>query len=237
VFAVWEGGLSFHGGIIGGLLASYFFFRKVGIPFLEVMDSFAPGVSLGIMLVRIGNFMNGDILGFEWNGPWAMNFPHDDLHFSNASAIILRHPTELYGLVVGLICTLVAMVIWIETYETRRFATGATFMGFILSYSLVRSVIEEPFRDVPLPWKVVDPKIYGFGLFTTTQIVSFVLILVAIWGFTQLRVWEKRRLAAPPAPAPSEQVVAEAVQLHLPSNASRQVRRAAIREKSKHKKR
>jgi phosphatidylglycerol:prolipoprotein diacylglycerol transferase len=196
MFAVWKGGLSFHGGIIAGLLATYFFFQNKGVPFIEVMDAFAPGVSLGIILVRIGNFMNGDILGYKWDGPWAMNFPNDAYHLNNAGAIILRHPTEIYGMLVGLICLLISMVVWIETYETHRFPPGANYLGFVLSYSLVRSLIEEPFRDVPLPWKVVDPATHGYGLFTTTQLASVVLILVAIWGMTQLRKWERLRAEA-----------------------------------------
>jgi len=230
VFAVWQGGLSFHGGIICGMLATYFYFRNKGIPFVEIMDAFGPGVSLGVILVRIGNFMNGDILGYKWNGPWALNFPHDELHLAQAGAIIPRHPTEIYGMVVGLFCLVVSIILLNETYTTKRFAPGATFMGFILTYSLVRSVIEEPFRDVPLIWKVTDPQQAGIGLFTATQIASVFLVLLALWGFTQLRKWERRRaeaaLAPPAALAPRP----------APSTAggpTRQARRAAERAAEK----
>ena len=137
-------------------------------------------------------------------------------------------------LAVALICLVLSIVLWIETYETKRFPTGAAYMGFILSYSLVRSVIEEPFRDVPLPWKVVDPKVYGYGLFTTTQIVSILLIIVALWGFTQLRTWEKRRALAP-APAAVEPG-APLASAGPVVRGSRQVKRAAQREAAKHKK-
>jgi phosphatidylglycerol:prolipoprotein diacylglycerol transferase len=110
--AIWHGGLSFHGGIIGGGLATYFYFRKHGIPFLTVADSFVPGVCLGIVLVRMGNFMNGDILGYKWDGPWAMNFPYDQYHLiAGNTAVIPRHPTELYGLLVGVICLAIALLI------------------------------------------------------------------------------------------------------------------------------
>jgi phosphatidylglycerol---prolipoprotein diacylglyceryl transferase len=230
VFAVWEGGLSFHGGIIAGLTATYFFFRGKGIAFLELMDSFAPGVSLGIILVRFGNYMNGDILGYEWNGPWAMNFAHDTLHAAstNPAAIILRHPTELYGMAVGVICLIISIMVWVETYETKRLAPGANFMGFILAYSLVRSVIEEPFRSVPLVWKVADPKDYGFGLFTSTQVASVVLILLALWGFSQLRRWERARDAA---------VAGGGKPGVMSAGMSRQARRALEREQEKKEKR
>ncbi|MDQ3023382.1 MAG: prolipoprotein diacylglyceryl transferase [bacterium] len=204
VFAVWQGGLSFHGGIIAGGLATWAYFRHKGIPFLEVVDSFAPGVCLSIVLVRIGNLMNGDILGYKWDGPWAMNFANDEYHFGQPpGTVILRHPTELYGLLVGVICFAVAMWMWNNTYVRRKFAIGTTYFGFMISYSVVRSLIEEPFRAVPLVWPLtaapkdgVAPD--GFGILTMTQVVSIVLILIGIWGLSQLRKWERIRALAPP---------------------------------------
>jgi phosphatidylglycerol:prolipoprotein diacylglycerol transferase len=189
-FAVWQGGLSFHGGVIGGILAVAWFFKNK-IPFIEVADSMAPGVSLGIILVRIGNYMNGDILGYKWDGPWAMNFPHDEFHRMDPTAIIQRHPTEIYGLIVGVICLLVTLILWNETYISHIKRVGSAFFGFILTYSIARSVIEDPFRDVPLPWKIVDPAQAGFGLFTSSHLVSFVLIAVACLGFMALKTWDE----------------------------------------------
>jgi phosphatidylglycerol:prolipoprotein diacylglycerol transferase len=195
IFKIWHGGLSFHGGIIAGGIATYYYFRSKGIPFLEVMDAFAPGVSVGIILVRIGNFMNGDILGYRWDGPWAMNFPWDELHSPPGQdpTVILRHPAELYGLLVGVICTLICFWLWRTTYVQKRTLIGTTFCAFIISYSLVRSVIEEPFRDVPLlpaGNPLVDPATAGYGLVTTTQAASVVLIIIAVVLMTQLRRWQ-----------------------------------------------
>lgn len=233
VIAVWEGGLSFHGGIIAGLIATYYYFRDKGIAFVELMDSFAPGVSLGIMLVRVGNFMNGDISGYRWDGPWAMNFPNDSLHMAaaNPAAVILRHPTELYGLLVGLFCLIISIVVWIETYETKRLLPGTNYLTFILAYSLIRSVIEEPFRSVPLVWPVVDPKYAGYGLFTATQVASISLILFALWGYTQLRNWERKRALAAVAAGTGSRAAAASAGL------TRQARRALEREQEKKPKR
>jgi len=193
IFAVWQGGLSFHGGVIFGLVTTYIYFQNKEIPFIEVMDSFAPGVSLGIVLVRFGNFMNGDILSYKWDGPFAVNFPFDPYHqYGALDEVILRHPTEIYGMVVGLICLLVSVVLVHEAWERKRLPIGAAFFGFIFTYSLTRSVLEDPFRVGPL-WKVVDPEVAGYGLFTYSQIASVGLIIIALWGFTQLRKWEKRR--------------------------------------------
>lgn len=189
-FAVWEGGLSFHGGVIGGILIVVWFFKDK-IPLLEVMDAMAPGVALGIILVRIGNFMNGDILGYKWDGPWAMNFPYDQLHYGDPTAQILRHPTEIYGMVVGLICLLTCLAFWNETYISHTKNVGTSFFGFLLTYSIARSVIEDPFRDVPLPWQIVDPATAGYGLFTSSHLVSFVVIAIAVLGFMALKSWEE----------------------------------------------
>jgi len=195
MFAVWQGGLSFHGGMIGGFIATAVYFKKAGIPLIEVLDAFAVGVAPGIILVRIGNFMNGDILGYKWNGPWALNFPYDEFHFGALTAVIPRHPAELYGMVVGLFCVVVTLLLWNETYITRRFNAGTTLLGFFMAYSLVRSIIEEPFRYVPLPWKVVDPTSAGYGLFTTTQIASMIIILICLLLLPLTRQWNAARLA------------------------------------------
>ena len=197
MFKVWHGGLSFHGGIIAGLLVAYFYFANKDVPFIEVMDSFAPGVAVGVILVRLGNFMNGDILGYKWDGPWAMNFPNDQYHnYGMLSDTVLRHPTELYGMLVGVFCVLVSIVLLNESWVTKRLPIGSAYLGFVITYSLVRSVIEDPFRDVPLIWSVVDPQVAGYGLFTYSQAAAAVLILLALWGLTQLCKWQRLRSQA-----------------------------------------
>jgi phosphatidylglycerol:prolipoprotein diacylglycerol transferase len=226
MFAVWQGGLSFHGGIIGGYLATYIYFKRVGIPLIEVLDAFALGVAPGIILVRIGNFMNGDILGYRWTGPWAMSFPHDSYHtpftpyFVDATAAVPRHPTELYGMLVGLFCVVVAILLWNETYVTKRLNAGSTLLGFFIAYSVVRSFIEEPFRAVPLPWEVVDPASAGYGLFTTTQIASVAIIAVCLALLPLTRRWNQSRLQAAEPGQPGHK------------GASRQVRRAKERSQN-----
>jgi phosphatidylglycerol:prolipoprotein diacylglycerol transferase len=196
MFAVWQGGLSFHGGIAGGFIATVIYFKQAGIPLIEVLDAFAVGVAPGIILVRIGNFMNGDILGYKWDGPWALNFPNDEYHFGNATALIPRHPAELYGLAVGLFCVVAALLLWNETYVSKRFYAGTTLLGFFMTYSFVRSIIEEPFRHVPLPWKVVNPDIAGYGLFTTTQIASMVIIVVCLLLLPLTKGWNASRFSS-----------------------------------------
>lgn len=223
MFKIWHGGLSFHGGIIAGLLVAYFYFANKDVAFIEVMDAFAPGISIGVILVRLGNFMNGDILGYKWDGPWAMDFPHDYYHnYGALTTTVLRHPTELYGMLVGVFCLLVSIVLLNESWVTKRFPIGTAYLGFVLTYSLTRSFIEDPFRDVPLIWQVVDPAEAGYGLFTYSQAAAVVLIIIALWGMTQLRKWQRLR---------SEAVTERAERRER--RESRQVERARKREERK----
>ncbi|MEZ5339767.1 MAG: prolipoprotein diacylglyceryl transferase [bacterium] len=193
IIRVDHGGLSFHGGIIAGVIAAYFYFKRHQINFIEVMDSFAPGVAVGVILVRIGNFMNGDILGFKWEGPWAMNFPYDAYHTAETrDEIILRHPTELYGLLVGVITFVVCYVVWRRIYIDKVLPRGANYITFVFCYSLLRTTIEDPFRHVDAAHRI--PLMGSFTL-TVSQIVDIVLILVCIWAYTQLRKWDEARKA------------------------------------------
>ncbi len=188
VFYVNQGGLSFHGGIIGGILGCWLYFRRTNLRFIEVMDAAAPGVAIGIMLVRfIGNLSNGDILGFKVSPskvPWALNFPLDEYHEfgQKASEFIPRHPTEIYGGLVGLILLIIALLIWF-----KKTVPGTNFYAFILGYSLIRSVIEEPFRNVPHYIYRFNNEVYGFGGVTMTQWVSIPLIFIAIYGLYAVR--------------------------------------------------
>jgi len=197
IIRVDHGGLSFHGGMIGGVIAAYFYFSKHKINFIEVMDSFAPGVAIGVILVRIGNFMNGDILGYRWDGPWAMNFPYDMLHTdATRNEVFLRHPTELYGLLVGLITLITCLIVWKLIYVDKKLPRGANYITFVFTYSIARSLLEDPFRDVPHLINLTTYEANGFGSLTYSQAVDIVLILISIWAFTQLRKWDEARLEA-----------------------------------------
>jgi phosphatidylglycerol:prolipoprotein diacylglycerol transferase len=181
-----HGGISFHGGIVAGVLVCYFYFKNKSPNFWQVMDSFAVPTAMGICFVRIGNFMNGDITGHKWNGPWAMNFPYDELHdnvylgpgnYILDPQIIPRHPTEIYGFLVGVIVLLVVIASW----RMRKY-DGFVYYQFILWYSIVRSVIEEPFRDVPHLFYKWSYEPWGMGGITTTQWVSIGFAAYALIG-------------------------------------------------------
>jgi phosphatidylglycerol---prolipoprotein diacylglyceryl transferase len=133
VFKVWEGGLAFHGGLLGVTGAMALYARSRGRSFLEVMDMVAPCVPTGIACGRIGNFINGELWGRAADPalPWAMVFPQ-------SGTLIARHPSQLYQFALeGLL--LFALLWW---YGQRERARGQVAAAFVFGYGVLRFVAE-----------------------------------------------------------------------------------------------
>lgn len=130
IFAVWQGGMSFHGGFLGVLVAMGLFARKTGKAWLAITDFIAPLVPLGLGAGRIGNFINGELWGRPTDVPWAMVFPqHDQLP---------RHPSQLYEFALeGL--ALFALL-WLFSRKPRP--TGAVSGLFLVGYGTARFLVE-----------------------------------------------------------------------------------------------
>lgn len=131
VLYLWEGGMSFHGGLLGVLGALWFFGRKRGYRFLELGDLLAPLVPLGLAAGRLGNFINGELWGRPSDLPWAMVFPA-------AQDGVARHPSQLYQF--GLEGLLLFVVVWI--YSLKKRATGQISAVFLTGYGLARFIAE-----------------------------------------------------------------------------------------------
>ncbi|HEX5803132.1 MAG TPA: prolipoprotein diacylglyceryl transferase [Azospira sp.] len=132
ILAVWKGGMSFHGGFLGVLVAMAFLARKYERRWLEVTDFIAPLVPLGLAAGRLGNFINGELWGRVADPalPWAMVFPHvDDLP---------RHPSQLYQMA-GEGLALFALL-WL--YAAKPRATGAVSGAFLIGYGVFRFLAE-----------------------------------------------------------------------------------------------
>ncbi|MFK4752428.1 prolipoprotein diacylglyceryl transferase [Oceanobacter antarcticus] len=179
LFRVWEGGMSFHGGLLGVLAALGWFSFKYKKNYFDVGDFVAPLVPIGLMFGRIGNFIGGELWGRVADPalvPWAMVFPRaDDLP---------RHPSQLYqaGLE-GLL--LFVVVLWYSNRPRPRMAVGAVFL---FGYGILRSVAEF-FREP-------DAHI-GFDLFgwmSRGQLLSLPMILA---GLILLLVAYRRNRFAP----------------------------------------
>ena len=175
--AIWRGGMSFHGGLVGMLLAAILFTRRREWNFLEAADLIAVAVPIGLGLGRIGNFINGELYGRPSDLPWAMVFP--------AGGVVSRHPSQLYeAFLEGLLLFLVVRWIYL-----RGFRAGAAAWVMISTYGLFRFSVEfvrEP--DAHIGFDVA-------GVLTRGQVLSLPMILVG--SFLLLRTLRR-------APGPSE---------------------------------
>ena len=130
IFAVWEGGMSFHGGLLGVMLAMAFIAWRNGIGYLRLMDFVAPVCPLGLAAGRLGNFINGELWGRVTDLPWGMVF--------RGAGDAPRHPSQLYEFgLEGL--TLFALLWW---FSSRPRPTGQVSALFLLGYGAFRFIAE-----------------------------------------------------------------------------------------------
>ncbi|MDP3848762.1 MAG: prolipoprotein diacylglyceryl transferase [Pseudomonas sp.] len=175
VLKVWQGGMSFHGGFIGVMLANLWFGKRNGKSFFQLMDFIAPVVPLGLAAGRIGNFINAELWGRATDLPWAMVFPTDP-------AQLARHPSQLYQFALEGVALFA--ILWLYTRKPRP--TMAVSGMFALWYGIFRFVVE--FVRVP------DAQL-GYlagGWLTMGQVLCVPMILAGI----ALIVWAYRRAPA-----------------------------------------
>lgn len=168
---IWQGGMSFHGGLLGVLAAFWYFSRKTGKTFFEISDFIAPLVPIGLMLGRIGNFINGELWGRVSDVPWAMVFP--------GAGPLPRHPSQLYQ--AALEGLLLFIILWL--YSASPKPRAAVSGLFLLGYGVFRFIVE--FVRIP------DPQ-YGylaFGWLTMGQLLCLPMIIGGAW----MMVWAYRR--------------------------------------------
>ncbi|MCL6581495.1 MAG: prolipoprotein diacylglyceryl transferase [Firmicutes bacterium] len=154
IFATWEGGVSFYGAILGGMVAAWVFARRRRLPFVRVADTLAPGLALAASIGRIGCFLNGCCYGLPTSGLWGT---------FTRFAPGLRHPTQLYESAAYLGVFL--FLLWLE--RRRRLAPGQLFVAFAGSYLVARFFVEF-FRDGAriYPWLTVTQAVsLGLGVF------------------------------------------------------------------------
>jgi len=163
LFRVWEGGMSFHGGFIGVLLAMVLFARKYQKGFWPTIDFVAPLIAPGILFGRIGNFINGELWGRVTDLPWGMVF-------RQTGDNLPRHPSQLYEATLeGLALFL---IVWLFSAKPRP--TMAVSGVFALSYGIFRFLVEfvrQP--DAQLGY-------LAFGWVTMGQVLSLPLIVVGV---------------------------------------------------------
>lgn len=130
IFAVWQGGMSFHGGFLGVLTAMFFFKRKYPQPWLQIMDFVAPLVPIGLGAGRMGNFINGELWGRPSHISFGMIFPQVDY--------VPRHPSQLYEFMLeGVILFL---LLW--CFSRKQRPIGAISGLFLIGYGSFRFLVE-----------------------------------------------------------------------------------------------
>lgn len=173
IFRVWNGGMSFHGGLLGVVGAFWYFSRTRRKPFLEVADFIAPLVPQGLFFGRLGNFINGELWGKPSDLPWAMIFP--------TGGPWPRHPSQLYeALLEGVV---LFVVLWL--FSARKHCPGAVAGLFALLYGVFRFAVE--FVRVP----DVQLGYLAFGWLTMGQVLCLPLILIGAW-----LIWRPRPQSA-----------------------------------------
>ncbi|HJW07437.1 MAG TPA: prolipoprotein diacylglyceryl transferase [Rhodanobacter sp.] len=181
LFKVWDGGMSFHGGLLGVLAAGWWWSRRQKLHFFDTIDFVAPLVPIGLGLGRLGNFINGELWGKPGDVPWAMVFP-------NAPDRLPRHPSQLYEMLLEGVVMFV--VLWLVSLKPRpRYLVSGLFA---LLYGCFRFAVE--FVRVP------DPQLgYLFGTqwVTMGQMQSLPLIAIGLALIAMSRRAPTLPLAAP----------------------------------------
>ena len=163
LFKIWQGGMSFHGGLLGVVIAFGFFARATGKSYFSISDFIVPMVPVGLFFGRIGNFINGELWGKVSDVPWAMIFPN--------GGPLARHPSQLYEAMLEGV--LLFLILWI--YSAKPKPPGAVSGLFLLGYGFFRFVVE--FVRVP------DQQ-YGYlllDLITMGQILSLPMIVIGLF--------------------------------------------------------
>lgn len=170
IFAVWHGGLAFHGGLLGVVVGAIILNYRYRIHWIKLTDVIASVAPVGLGLGRIGNFINGELWGRTTDLPWGMVFP-------NAGALP-RHPSQIYEcLLEGVLLYIIVNFVW-----KKKTFVGQTSAAFLIGYSIMRSAVElvrEP--DVQLG--------FFFGYLTMGQMLSFAMFLFGLWMF-----WNSRKM-------------------------------------------
>jgi phosphatidylglycerol---prolipoprotein diacylglyceryl transferase len=170
---IWNGGMSFHGGLLGTTIAMILFARRHKIPVWSLFDIVAAVTPLGLFFGRIANFVNGELWGRISDAPWAMVFP--------TGGPFTRHPSQLYE--AGLEGIVLFLVLAFMTYRLLALKTPGTITGiFVIGYALSRIFVEffrEP--DAQLGY------LLGTNWLTMGMVLSSPMILFGIWAIVRSR--------------------------------------------------
>jgi len=178
IFAIWNGGMSFHGGIVGVIIGLYCFARKYKFPFLKITDIVALYVPIGIFLGRLANFVNGELWGRVTTVPWAVKFPD--------GGFLPRHPSQIYeALSEGLLMFIILNLLWRKAFIREH--TGIISAVFLIVYATSRMCMElfrEPDQQIG----------FIFSGVTMGQVLSLPFLLLGIYILYRAVCLDKTKL-------------------------------------------
>lgn len=162
IFAIWDGGMSFHGGLAGILLAGWWVSHRCHVPFLRLCDAGAVGAPIGLFFGRVANFINGELWGRVTTAPWGVVFP--------GAGVLPRHPSQLYEAVlegIVLFCVMLAL--------SRRRRPDGALAGWMLTLYGIFRILVEFFRQPDIQIGFL------FGGITLGQILSVPVVAAGVW--------------------------------------------------------
>ncbi len=178
IFAVWKGGMSFHGGVLGVMLATYLFAKKINYCFLSLTDLIVLYAPIGLFLGRLANFVNDELWGRVTDVPWAVKFPN--------GGYLPRHPSQLYeAFFEGIVMFVLLNTLWQKKFIREH--SGIVSSLFVMLYGLFRICMEQ-FREP-------DAQLgYFFSHFTMGQMLSVPLIILGAVVLYQILHLNKSKL-------------------------------------------
>ena len=177
----WNGGMSFHGGLIGVALVGILFARKYKLNMLSLGDMFACATPIGLFFGRIANFINGELYGRPWDGPWSMVFPADRLG-------VPRHPSQLYE--AALEGVVLFTVLFFGAHKFGLLKRPGAAMGLFLAGYAVSRIIIENFREP-------DSHMPDFPLgLTMGMMLSVPMLAFGLWLIWRTRTVGRARAAS-----------------------------------------
>lgn len=194
VFALWQGGATFYGGMLLAILVSYAYVNKKKLSFLQIADIMAPSVALGLLFTRVGCFLSGCCFGKPTTLPIGVTFPLNSPAGQSAAGVarelglatVALHPTQLYASAYGLIIFVVLIAL-----QRRLAKRGAMFGGLLIFYGIARFVVDF-LRFYEESARVL------FDL-SFNQVISIVLIAIGVFLVVR-KMPDNHRAAQPDTP-------------------------------------
>jgi len=170
IFMIWNGGMSFHGGIIGGIIASLIFCKRHKVNFYKLADFTVLPLSFFLIFGRIANFINGELVGIKTNVPWCVVFKDYDG---------CRHPSQLYEAAKNLVIFISLSILYFSKDIKKKLKDGIIFWLFVLMYGVLRFIITF-WRD--------DPRYFGLSM---GQYLCIAMVIVSIYFLFRIQKHKK----------------------------------------------